>query len=158
MSNALAGLTNYTTKELWANPAVIDVLIALGRECALVAQARGIHMAPVLQKIPHELLVSATSTKTAEWAEVRSLLTSVAATRTGKRENTPSLLQDVKKGRRTEVDYINGWIAREAAAAGIDAVLNRAIVREVRPVELGQRPAAPDNAAPLSALVNDYYG
>jgi 2-dehydropantoate 2-reductase len=158
MSNALAGLTNYTTKELWANPAVIDVLIALGRECALVARERGIHMAPVLQKIPHELLISATSTKTSEWAEVRRLLTSVAATRTGSRENTPSLLQDIKKGRRTEVDYINGWIGREAEAAGIDAVVNRAIVREVRSVELGQRPAAPGNAAPLSALVDEYYG
>lgn len=158
MSNGLAGLTNYTTKELWSNPGIIDVLIALGRECSLVASARGIEMAPVLQKIPHALLNAATSTHTPEWAEVRALLTGVAATRTGKRENTPSLLQDVKKGRRTEIDYINGWLAREAEAVGIDAAVNKAIVTEVRSVERRLRPPAPENAAPLSALVADYYG
>jgi 2-dehydropantoate 2-reductase len=158
MSNGLAGLTNYTTKELWSNPDVIDVLIALGRECALVAAARGIHMAPVLQKIPHELLIEATGTKTDEWAKIRELLISVAATRTGKRENTPSLLQDIKKSRRTEIEYINGWVAEQAESVGVDAVVNRAIVREVRSVETGKRPPSPANAAPLSALVDEYYG
>jgi 2-dehydropantoate 2-reductase len=158
MSNGLAGLTNYTTKELWSNPDVIDVLIALGRECALVADARGIHMAPVLQKIPHELLIEATGTKTDEWAKIRELLISVAATRTGKRENTPSLLQDVKKSRRTEIEYINGWVAEQAELVGVDAVVNRAIVQEVRSVETGKRPPLPANAAPLSALVDEYYG
>lgn len=158
MSNGLAGLTNYTTKELWSNPDVIDVLIALGRECALVARARGIQMAPVLQKISHELLIEATGTKTDAWAEVRELLISVAATRTGKRENTPSLLQDIKKSRRTEIEYINGWIAEQAELVGVNAVVNRAIVREVHSVETGKRPPLPANAAPLSALVDEFYG
>lgn len=158
MSNGLAGLTNYTTKQLWSNPDVIDVLIALGRECALVARARGIQMAPVLQKISHELFIEATGTKTDAWAEVRELLISVAATRTGKRENTPSLLQDIKKGRRTEIEYINGWIAQQAELVGVNAVVNRAIVHEVHSVETGKRPPLPANAAPLSALVDEFYG
>lgn len=157
MSNGLAGLTAHTTKELWSAPTVIDVLIGLGREVALVARARGIHMAPVLQKIPHDQLLRATGMGTPEWGLIRESLIGVAETRTGKRENTPSLLQDIKKGRRTEIDYINGWVAAEAEAVGIDAPLNRAVVKEIRTVERGERAPSPANIAPLAELVAKFY-
>jgi 2-dehydropantoate 2-reductase len=157
MSNGLAGLTGHTTRELWSKPGVIDVLIALGHEVAVLADKRGIHMSPVLHVIPHELLLSATSVNSEQWEQVRQLLIEVASRRTGKRENTPSLLQDVKKGRRTEIDYINGWVVTEAAHDEVETPLNNALVDEIRSVEDGRRHPAAENAAPLVELVSKFY-
>jgi 2-dehydropantoate 2-reductase len=43
-----------------------------------------------------------------------------------------SMLQDIERGRPTEVDAINGWVASRAAAHGLDAPTNALLVRLVR--------------------------
>ncbi len=42
--------------------------------------------------------------------------------------NRSSMLQDVERGKRTEIDHINGEIARVGTEAGLDVRLNRAFV------------------------------
>lgn len=44
-------------------------------------------------------------------------------------ENRSSMLQDVLRGEETELDAINGAIVREAEKLGIDATVNKAIVK-----------------------------
>jgi len=51
--------------------------------------------------------------------------------------NKNSMLQDLERGRRTEVDYINGAIAREARALGMEAPLNEALTALVKAMEAG---------------------
>lgn len=51
--------------------------------------------------------------------------------------NKNSMLQDIERGRRTEVDYINGAIAREARALGMEAPLNEALTALVKAMEAG---------------------
>ena len=41
--------------------------------------------------------------------------------------NKPSMLQHIEKGRRTEIDSINGALAREGKAAGVPTPFNEAI-------------------------------
>jgi 2-dehydropantoate 2-reductase len=58
--------------------------------------------------------------------------------------NTSSMLQDVRAGHRTEIDWINGAIVRLADRCGIEAPLNRQLVEMVRLLERrapGKRPA-----------------
>lgn len=43
-------------------------------------------------------------------------------------EGKASMLQDVERGRQTEIDVINGAVVREADARGIDVPLNRAMI------------------------------
>lgn len=43
-----------------------------------------------------------------------------------------SMLQDIERGRPTEVDAINGWVATRAAARGLAAPTNALLVRLVR--------------------------
>jgi 2-dehydropantoate 2-reductase len=46
-------------------------------------------------------------------------------------ENRSSMLQDVERGRRTEIDHINGEIVRIGTQAGLDLQVNRALVHLV---------------------------
>jgi 2-dehydropantoate 2-reductase len=52
------------------------------------------------------------------------------AEKTGK--NRSSMLQDFDRKRRSEIDFINGAIVREAEALGLEAPVNRALTRLVR--------------------------
>lgn len=54
----------------------------------------------------------------------------------GTAENHSSMLQDVRGGRRTEIDYITGHLLRIAAQCGVDMPRNQALLEEVH--ALGQ--------------------
>ncbi len=51
----------------------------------------------------------------------------------------PSMLQDVRRRAATEVDFLNGAIAREAERAGVPAPLHTALYRLVKGKEAGWR-------------------
>lgn len=53
-----------------------------------------------------------------------------------------SMLQDIERGRPTEVEAINGWVATRAAARGLDAPTNALLVRLVR-ARAGRREESP---------------
>jgi ketopantoate reductase len=48
------------------------------------------------------------------------------------RGNVNSLLQDVLAGRGAEVEYLNGWVVRQAAKRGAKAPVNETLARLVR--------------------------
>lgn len=49
----------------------------------------------------------------------------------------PSVLLDIEAGRRSEIDYINGAVPREAAKVGLTAPINSALTALVHAVEKG---------------------
>lgn len=51
----------------------------------------------------------------------------------------PSMLQDLERGRATEIAYINGYAARTAARLGLPSPLNTAIVSMVESLSTGRR-------------------
>lgn len=50
-------------------------------------------------------------------------------------ENRNSMLQDLERGKRTEIDQINGAIARLGAAVGIDTPINIRIITQIKDLE-----------------------
>lgn len=46
--------------------------------------------------------------------------------------NTSSMLQDVRAGRKTEIDYINGWIVRKGKELGMECEHNGSLVEMVK--------------------------
>ncbi len=64
-----------------------------------------------------------------------------------------TVLQDWQKGRRAEVDEINGLVVRERAARGEAAPVNARLVEFAREIERGERAAEPGNAELLRSLL-----
>jgi 2-dehydropantoate 2-reductase len=55
--------------------------------------------------------------------------------RMGNVPNLGSTLQSIRRGQRTEIDYLNGAIVREAGIAGVGAPVNALMVELVHEVE-----------------------
>ena len=55
----------------------------------------------------------------------------------------PSMGQDIDKGRRTEIDYINGLVVEKAATLNISVAANRGIIEAVKKVERGESRPSP---------------
>lgn len=108
--NALTALENCANGELLNRPSALATLKAAVREAARVAKARGIEVSS---------------------DPVAMTITVCRETR----ENISSMLQDVRHGRRTEVEAINGAILREAHALGLPAPANRALLDGVNALE-----------------------
>lgn len=51
--------------------------------------------------------------------------------------NRSSMLQDIEKGRRTEIEFINGAFVRKAMEFGLNVPYNEIMVKLVRGIELG---------------------
>lgn len=47
-------------------------------------------------------------------------------------KNISSMRQDILAGRRTEIDYINGWVIKTGAEAGVECPVNARIVKLVK--------------------------
>ena len=66
----------------------------------------------------------------------------------GKLTNMASTLQDLSKGRRTEIDHLNGAVAALGAGYGIDCPVNSALTSIIKALE-GPRGAAPGHRQEL---------
>lgn len=62
-----------------------------------------------------------------------------------------TVLQDWMKGRRSEVNEINGFVVREQARIGGDAPFNRRVVELALRIEAGELAASPENLSLLIA-------
>lgn len=111
--NALSALTQMPYGALVRQPGIEQSMRGLFDECLAVARAEG-------HALPDSL-----------WEEVLSLSRTMAQQRS-------STAQDLARGRRTEVDYINGHVVRCAGRHGIEVPLNRLLHALVRISE--QRP------------------
>ena len=123
-----------------------------------VAQALGVSVEP-LSGIPPEEFVAATTLEAvkgisdrlqAAWSSIRPSHEQM------KRLGAParaSLLQDVIKGRKTEIDYLNGHIVREGEKVGVPTPMNSAIVEVMKRVESGDLEPHPSNMELLEPYV-----
>ena len=139
MMNPVAGISGLGSRAIRMDPEARAVAIKIGAEGARVAQALGVPVAPVLGGIEPEALVAEAGGR---HTTVVERLTAEAERRG---EGIPSLLQDVRKGRKTEVDYLNGLIVRRGLETGVPTPVNEAIIGLVKAVEAGRLKPSPEN-------------
>ncbi len=61
-----------------------------------------------------------------------------------------SSLQSLERGRRTEIDYLNGYICEKGKALGVPTPFNNAVRAMVLDIENGQKPMSLKNLAELA--------
>ncbi|MFH1150192.1 MAG: 2-dehydropantoate 2-reductase [Actinomycetota bacterium] len=140
-TNSFGALSGQLFGEFVVDETNKKLLGALYTESYDVARAQGIDMVKLLGVMDPELI----TVRSREDAErVLPMLDALGAPEMFGRMKS-SMLQDIERGRRTEIDYLNGFIVDKGAEVGVPTPVNRAIVEMVRQVEAGIRPLTPDN-------------
>ncbi len=138
MVNTMEGITGYTTDELYREERTRHVLKLIAAEVAEVADALGYHMEPALG-IDAELWRKSASSPSPEIDQ--------AMHKHGEmyRGSHSSMLQDIIKGRRTEIDELNGYVVEKGKEVGVPTPVNKAAVSLLKEVESGRLGYSPAN-------------
>ena len=128
LNNAVSALTDRPTKELIFGDGFRKSLAIIMEEAILVLRRSGtrtarlgalpIRLFPFVLRLPAPLLRVVAHLQVKVDAEARS-----------------SMWEDLARGRKTEVDYLNGEIVRLAEKIGITAPLNARVVKLIHDVE-----------------------
>lgn len=68
-----------------------------------------------------------------------------------------SMLQSLERGRRPEIDTMNGYVVDRGQEAAVATPANRALTAMLREIAAGQRPITPGNLTELAAQVRARY-
>jgi 2-dehydropantoate 2-reductase len=130
MVNGVPAATGLSVQQTVADPLLRPVVSRLIREAARVGLARGVRFASLQGLTPALVRFAASAPLWAVQALPRAM-----ARRMGTVPNLGSTLQSIRRGQRTEIDYLNGAVVIEARAAGVPAPANAAVTDAVHRVE-----------------------
>jgi 2-dehydropantoate 2-reductase len=140
MRNGLSAATGLWGNQRDALEGPRWVSIRLGSEAVRVGQALGFQLERMLGMEPEVLARAGEGHKDA-LAEITEVLVEGAKKRSD--DQRPSMAQDIAKGRRTETEHINGFIAQRGAEIGVPAPTHAKMHEAVKRVERGEaRPSA----------------
>ena len=144
MRNGVSAATAMGGNARDGHDAVRRVCIALGGQSVRVGQKLGYKLG-LIGTLPPESLARAMEGDKAAIAEIEKLM--VGGTDEGLRASyqRPSMAQDMAKGRRTEIELMNGFIASEGARVGVAAPTHEMLTRQVLRVEKGELQPRPEN-------------
>lgn len=146
MANPLSGLTGHGTVVVRTDPRIAAVGVHLGAEVVMVGRAVGFEIEP-MYGIAAQRYVDAYAGH-----GLRELLADIATMARARGGGQPSMLQDVLKRRRTEIEAINGHVCAEGARVGVKTPFNDAIVGAMRALGVGFTPD-PRHLDPLISLL-----
>jgi 2-dehydropantoate 2-reductase len=144
MRNGVSALTGFTSPQCDLNPAVRRFAINLGGEAVRVAGALGFQLEKIGGVQP-ELLALAAEGNGDAMAEVEEHMTARAKENPRGDMQRPSMAQDIRKGRRTEIDFMNGFIVDKGKMLGIPTPSHAKLVELVRKLERGEIKASPSH-------------
>ena len=126
------------------DPMTRKLAVRLAGEAVKVGLAHGYQLEKVYGIDPTHLLNAVEGD-----ADAMQICEDTLMENTGTRndEQRPSMGQDMQKGRRTEIDYINGLVAAKARELNIPVPANEGIVEAVKRVERREAEASPDVVA-----------
>jgi 2-dehydropantoate 2-reductase len=147
MANGLSACTGLVSKDILTNDTLRHFTARLGSEAIRVGQALGYTLEEIHHIDPEVIARAGEGDPAAkhEYDEHRL----AEARKPGGGAHRPSMGQDMVKGRRTEIEFINGFIVDKAKSVGIATPANAALTEVVKRVEKGEIPADPKHIIDL---------
>lgn len=145
MANGVAAATGLGGTDRAMNQAIRRFSIQLGGEAVRVGQALGYQLVNIGKIVPERLVAAAAGSPDA-LAEVGEIFMSRAKGNPRAGTQRPSMGQDMRKGRRTEIELMNGFIADKGKLMGIPTPNHEKITDLVLCVQQGE-------LAPSAALL-----
>jgi 2-dehydropantoate 2-reductase len=134
MANGVSACTGLSGVQITQNEPIRHFQARLGSEAIRIGEALGYRLEDI-NHMPPELIARAGEGDVealARYDEHR------LGARRGSADQRPSMGQDMMKGRRTEIEYLNGFVVREGEKIGLVARANAALVDIVKKVERGE--------------------
>jgi 2-dehydropantoate 2-reductase len=144
MRNGVCSVTGLTSAQCDQNPAVRRFSILLGGEGVRVGQALGYQLER-MHGVEPEKLAAAAMASADSMAEIEERLASKAGANPRGNMQYPSMAQDIRKGRRTEIEFMNGLIVEKGKQLGIPTPSHEKLVALVKQLERGEIKPSPSH-------------
>jgi 2-dehydropantoate 2-reductase len=147
MGNGLSACTGLISRDILTDDTLRHFGARLGAEAIRTGQALGYSLEEVLHLDPEVIARAGEGDPEAkrEYDEHRL----AEAKKPGGGAHRPSMGQDMVKGRRTEIEYLNGFVVAKAKDIGIEAPANAALTEIVKRVEKGELQPDPKHVKDL---------
>jgi 2-dehydropantoate 2-reductase len=136
MANGMSACTGLVSKEILINDTLRHFTARLGSEAIRVGQALGYELEEIHHIAPE--IIARAGEGDAEARHIYDEHRLAEARKPGGGAHRPSMGQDMVKGRRTEIEFLNGFIVDRAKEIGIDTPANAALTAIVKRVERGE--------------------
>jgi 2-dehydropantoate 2-reductase len=146
MQNGLSACTGLPGSEILASEVLRRFSTRLGSEAIRVGQAHGYQLEEILHLPPETIARAGEGDEAAIRACDEQRFKDSKKTSSAQR---PSMGQDMQKGRRTEIDFLNGFVVREGEKVGVSCGANAALTGIVKRVERGELKADPRHITEL---------
>lgn len=136
MGNGVSAATGLISRDFIMDDTIRHFTARLGSEAIRIGQAHGYNLEEILHLDPEIIAKAGEGDMSAKAAYDEHRLAEVS--KAGGGAHRPSMGQDMVKGRRTEIEFLNGFIVEKGAEIGISAPANAALTDIVTRVERGE--------------------
>jgi 2-dehydropantoate 2-reductase len=137
MRNGIAAATGLSGRQIDDYEHIRNLTLKLGAEAVIIGQALGFELERI-GKLDPALIVKAAAGDAQALEKAHTILVGESGSGGRGALQRPSMGQDMVKGRRTEIEEINGYIVRKGEAIGISAPNNARLLEIVKRVERGE--------------------
>ncbi len=149
MHNGVSAASGLSGNAMRQDDRIRRVIVKLGGEAVRIGQAQGYRLEDIAGQDAEKLALASEGDRAA-LDEVESLMLALRNSQQRSEAQRPSMGQDMQKGRRTEIDFINGVIVEKGREFGLSAPTHEKLIAAVKRVELGQAPPSPEHIYALA--------
>jgi 2-dehydropantoate 2-reductase len=143
MHNGVSAASGLSGNAMRQDDRIRGLIIKLGGEAVRIGQAQGYKLEDIAGQDAEKLARAAEGDRGA-LEEVEALMLALRNSQGRSEAQRPSMGQDMQKGRRTEIDFINGVIVERGKSLGLRTTTHEQLIAAVKQVELGKAAASPD--------------
>jgi 2-dehydropantoate 2-reductase len=143
MHNGVSAASGLSGNAMRQDERIRQVIVKLGGEAVRIGQAQGYRLEDIAGQDAEKLARASEGDKGA-LEEVEALMLALRNSQGRSEAQRPSMGQDMQKGRRTEIDFINGVIVERGKALGLKTSTHEQLIAAVKQVELGKAAPSPE--------------